>query len=240
MNQIMTWENLDSFAYTNREIIKGEIRGIVLCFIGLGGAVTYFGSQNTEGIKWSKKNVLYVHPYNNPWNWMNRQAIDYTDEILDVIFDHYALPESTPVISTGGSMGGESALVYTRYAKRTPKACLANCPVCDMPFHYTERRDLPRTLYSAFYNEEGTVDEVLSRYSPLHLAHSMPDVPYYIFHCTADKEVNIDAHSEKFVAAMTPAHDVTYIKVPDLGHCQLTPDMLVRWDEYIMKEIGIE
>ena len=57
--------------------------------------------------------------------------------------------ENIPVVSTGGSMGGQSALVYCAYSKRTPVACVANCPVCDTVFHFTERPDLPRTLYSA-------------------------------------------------------------------------------------------
>lgn len=238
MQKIMTFETLGNFAYTNHEVIKGDIRGIVISFIGLGGAVTWFGSQNADGIEWGKKGILYVHPYNNPWNWMNRQAIDYTDEIVDVLFDHFKLSENTPIISTGGSMGGQSALVYTRYAKRTPKACLANCPVCDMPFHFTERVDLPRTLYSAYYNEEGTMEDALRRYSPLHLADTMPDVPYYIFHCTADKAVNIDAHSEKFVAAMRSEHTVTFVKIEGHAHCQLPHEVWVEWNRIIEKEIG--
>lgn len=237
MNKIITWDNLDSFSYTNRAMIEGTPKAVLVSFMGLGGAVTHFGAQTTEGIMWAEKNVLFVLPYNNPWNWMNRQAIAYTDEIVDVIFEHYGFDESTPVISSGGSMGGQAALVYTRYAKRTPKACFANCPVCDMPFHFTERPDLPRTIYSAFFNEEGSVDEVLARFSPLHLASEMPDVPYYVFHATADKAVNIDAHSEKFVAAMTPAHSVTYVKVPGYGHCAFPAHVTVRWNELIMAEI---
>ncbi len=237
MNRIITWENLDSFAYTNREIVEGEPKGIVISFMGLGGATTHFGAQATDGVTWAKKGILYVLPYNNPWCWMNRQAVGYTDEIIDVLFDHYGFAESFPVISTGGSMGGQAALVYTRYAKRTPKACFANCPVCDMPFHFTERPDLPRTIYSAFYNEEGDLDTVLRRFSPLHLAAEMPDVPYCVFHCTADKAVNIDAHSEKFIEAMK-GHRVTYIKVEGYGHCQLPADVLSDWFNRIEAEIA--
>ena len=173
----MTWENLDNFTYTNRGLIKGTPKGIILSFIGLGNQQTSFDGHMMEGLRWAEKNVLFVWPYNNPWNWMNRQAIDYTDEAVDVIFAHYGFDDTTPILSTGGSMGGQSALVYTRYAKKLPKACFAMYPPCDMPFHYTERPDLPRTLYSAYYNEEGTMEEILRRYSPLHLADEMPDVP---------------------------------------------------------------
>ena len=237
MDKIITWRNIDSFAYVNKKQITCDIKGIVVSFFGLGSTATHFNDDTMEGVMWGKKGILWVSPYNNPWNWMNRQAIDMTDEILDVIFAHYSLPESTPVISIGGSMGGESALVYTRYAKRTPKACVADCPVCDMPFHYNERVDLPRTLYSAFYNEEGSVDEVLRRYSPLHLADEMPDIPYYIFHCNADKAVNIDAHSKKFVEAMKPRHNVTFVEVDGYAHCQLPPDVRAKYNDCILKEI---
>ena len=106
-----------------------------------------------------------------------------------------------------------------------------------MPFHFTERPDLPRTIYSAYYNEEGDTDTVCRRFSPLHLAPEMPDVPYYVFHCTADKAVNIDAHSEKFVAAMKEKHNVTYIKVDGYGHCQLPADVTVKWQTLIVSEI---
>ena len=47
-------------------------------------------------------------------------------------------------------MGGLCALVWPRYTKRRVVAVAANCPVCDLPFHYTERPDLPRTLRAAF------------------------------------------------------------------------------------------
>ena len=161
---------------------------------------------------------------------MNPQAAAYTDELIDVLMKHYHLPEDLPIVSTGGSMGGMSALTYMVYAKRTPVACVANCPVCDLPYHYTERPDLPRTLYSAFWHEDGTIAEVLARFSPLHLAEKMPDAAYTIFHCDSDKAVNKQAHSDKFVAAMAHRR-VNYYTVPGMGHCQLTPDMAERFDQ---------
>lgn len=157
---------------------------------------------------------------------MNRQAVAMTDRILDVLFEKYDLDPATPIVASGGSMGGQSGLIYTRYAKRTPVACVVNCPVCDMVFHYTERPDLPRTLYSALYNEEGTLEEALRRVSPLHLVETMPDVPYHIFHCCADSCVNIDSHSEKFVAAMEKkGAKISFVRVPGRDHCDLGQDV---------------
>ena len=108
----------------------------------------------------------------------------YTEELLAALRIHYGLPKSLPTVAMGGSMGGLCALVYTRYARNTPVACVVNCPVCDLPFHYTERPDLPRTLYSAFMEDGAdTLEEALRAHSPLHLAAELPDIPYTLFNC---------------------------------------------------------
>lgn len=229
MEKIITAENFRSFAYANDAIVTRPIRGIALDFFGLGGA-SMFWDETDAGKFYAEHGILLIVPYNNPWAWMNRQAVAYTDELVDVMMSKYDLPDSTPIVSTGGSMGGLSALVYTAYAKRTPKACVANCPVCDLPYHFTERPDLPRTLYSAFWNYEGTMEEALKATSPLHLAQDgkMPRVKYTVFHCTADAAVNKEKHSDRFIEAMA-GYDVTYHVVPDRGHCDLTPEM---WDAY--------
>jgi len=237
MEKIMTYENLRDFAYVNDKIVKSPIKGIVISFFGLGDTSMY-AEDNADGIFWAERNVLYVVPYNNPWAWMNRQAIDYTDEILDILFEKYDLPKDLPIVSTGRSMGGQSAIVYTKYAKRTPAACVVNCPVCDMVFHFTERPDLPRTLYSAFFNAEGSLEEVLSASSPLHLAEKMPKVKYHIFHCDEDKAVNIDKHSKRFIKAMEDlGHSITFDIVNGRGHCDLTEEMWVKYREYCLKAI---
>lgn len=229
MERIIRYEDLRRYAYSNDRLCTGTIRGIVISFFGLGGQ-TMYDRDTLEGEYYAAENVIYLVPYNNPWAWMNRQAVEYTDELVDVLLQHYGLPDSLPVVSTGGSMGGMSALVYTRYAGRTPVACVANCPVCDLPFHFTERPDLPRTLYSAFANEPGTMQQALEAHSPLHLAQDMPDVDYVLFHCTADEAVNKEKHSDRFVAAMRACgRRITYYEVPDRGHCDLPLEMKQRY-----------
>ncbi len=221
MKGIITYDTLRSFAYSNDALIAGRIRGVILNFMGLNGN-SMFPEDPERGVALAKKNIVYIIPYLNPWNWMNEQAVAFTDELLGVLRARYGLPDDLPLVSTGGSMGGLCALVYTRYAAHTPVACVANCPVCDLPFHFTERPDLPRTLYSAFgAGGYPSLDAAMRAHSPLHLVDSMPDCRYAVFHCEADKAVNIHSHSEKFVAAMRPAHDIEYHTVPDRGHCQL-------------------
>ena len=237
MERIMTYEILKSFTYVNDAVCQKPIRGIVIQFFGLGSQ-TRHATDTVEGEYYGEKGILYVYPYNNPWCWMNKQAVDFTDEIIDVLIEKYNLPEDIPIVSTGGSMGGQGALVYMAYAKRKPVACVTNCPVCDVVFHYTERDDLPRTLYSAVYGIEGTLEDGLKSISPLHLVDKMPKSKYHIFHCMEDKAVNIHSHSEKFIDAMRAAgHSVTYDTVPDRGHCALTLQMKKLYAEYIVKAI---
>jgi len=220
MKKIITYDTLKNFTYTNDDLIRGEVKGIILSFMGLGGAGMF--AENERGTALAQRGIVYLIPYLNPWNWMNEQAVSYTDELIDVLFEHYGLAENTPVVSTGGSMGGLCALVYTKYARRTPKACVANCPVCDLLYHFTERPDLPRTLVSAYgMYEADTLEEAMATASPMHLIDCMPDVKYTVFHCDADMAVNIHRHSEKFVEEMKKAHDIEYIVVHGRGHCDL-------------------
>lgn len=228
MEKIITIENFRSFAYCNHEICVRPIKGIVVYFYGLGGQFL-FDEDTQEGKMYAEKGILYLVPYQNPWAWMNRQTVALTDELLDVLLAALELPETLPIVSTGKSMGGLSALVYTAYAKRTPAACVTNCPVCDLPYHFTERPDLPRTLYSAFHTYEGTMEEALRSASPLHLVDQLPEIPYTIFHCEEDQAVNQKIHSDRFVEQLRQSHRVDYYSVPGRGHCDLTEEM---WQKY--------
>ena len=224
MEKLITYENLRNFAYSNDHLIKGEIKGIVLYFMGLGNA----GMRDVDfgdAKDYAEEGVIYVIPYTNPWCWMNRSAVSLVDEIVEVLCEKYALGKDARIVSTGLSMGGLCALTYCAYAKITPVASVTNCPVCDLPYHFTERPDLPRTLYSAFFEYEGTIDQALRSASPVHLAAAgkMPKIPYTILHCTEDAAVNMEKHSKTFVEAMRPLREVHLIDVPLRGHCELSP-----------------
>ena len=187
-------ETLDQFAFTNLSLLKEKPVGIVLDFHGLN-----FTALRTECNEFevfcAQHNLLTLFPYYGPWSWMNDDAVRYVDQVVDAAFSRLKLADSVPVIAAGRSMGGLSALVYTHYAKRTPKACFANCPVCDLPYHATERPDLPRTVYTAFSGSACGLAEALRLHSPLHLVPTMPHIPYYIIHGTADNAVCKKMHS---------------------------------------------
>ena len=237
MNKIITYELLRSFAYSNDILCRKPIKGIAVSFFGLGD-MRMFNEDTEEGKLFAEKGIIYLVPYINPWAWMNKQTSCLTDEIIDVLTEHYNLPKDIPIVSSGESMGGQSALVYMVKAKRTPVACVAGCPVCDLPFHFTERPDLPRTLYSAFYNEDGEIGDALKEASPVHLIDRMPPVDYYIFHCEKDEAVNKEKHSDVLVNKMREKGlNIKYHTVPDRGHCELTADMRQLYLKYISDSI---
>ncbi len=236
MNPFITYEALRCFAYSNDKICKLPIKGIAISFFGLGDTSIY-NEDSIEAKRLAEKGILYVVPYTNPWSWMNRQAVNYTDEIIDVLIAQYRLPNDVTIVSCGGSMGGQQALVYTALSKRTPVACVANCPVCDLVFHITERPDLPRTLYSAFFNENGSLEKVLETASPVHMVEKMPDINYYIFHCECDQAVNKEKHSDVLVRKMKDRFKVVYHTIPARGHCDLTAEMWEQYYEYIEQSI---
>ena len=236
----ITWETLSSFCLSNVADVKGPVRGIVVEHHGLG--CIWF--KPNEGKGWNKdlseKGIVAFHPHYDPWCWMNDAAVRFTDRIVDCIIEHYGLPKDTKVCSTGGSMGGLGALVYARYSRKNVVAAVANCPVCDLPYHYTERPDLPRTLTTAFADAPD-FDTALKAHSPLDLAPQMPDICYFVVHSTADKAVNKERHSDRFVEAMRKAgRRIEYVISEGTGHCQLKPEARRRYNEAVLAAFDLK
>ncbi len=131
-----------------------------------------------------------------------------------------------------------TALTYCVYAKRTPIACVVNCPVCDSVYRYTERDDLPRTMYSALCNEQGSLESALKSISPVHLVDKMPKIEYHIFHCLNDNAVNPSKHSAVFVTKMqNKGHAVTYDTIEGRGHCDIGYPAKKLYAKYIVEAI---
>jgi len=235
---IINSDNFNMFAHTNTELINGEIKGIMLSFHGLNN--TAMISEHAEPEMLCAKNgILYVFPYYDPWGWMNRQDVKYVDDILDAIIEKFGLSDNIPIASTGGSMGGLSAIVYTKYAKRQPVCCAANSPVCDLVTHYTERPDLPRTIYHAFSAYDCSFEEAIKTASPVHLINDLPDIPYYVIHGTADTAVNKALHSDRFVKEMIKiGKDIVYDEVEEMRHCKLDFEHQSRFYGFILSNLA--
>jgi dipeptidyl aminopeptidase/acylaminoacyl peptidase len=210
---------LDKVAFLGGNHLRGPVRGIVLRFSGLG-ATALKGEADPMEMEWGDAGGLVVLPYYDPWAWMNPATRAFVDELVDGVRARYKLDPATPVIATGGSMGGHAALAYSMFTRHKVAGCMALCPVCDLAYHYTERPDLPRTLHQAF-GSYGDIQAALEANSPCHQIERLPDIPYLIVHGAQDQSVAKARHSDKLVAALRARGlKVNYWEQPGMGHCQ--------------------
>ena len=235
----MDQSQLERFAWVGDAALSGAVRGVVLEFPGLGAMGMKGEGPNAYELEWGQAGALAVVPFQDPWGWMNPQTVALTDEIVDAVFARYGLASETPVIATGGSMGGFEALLYSIKSRHPVAAVAANCPVCDLPFHYTERPDLPRTMHHAF-GSYGDISEALAANSPLHQSQFLPDIPYLIIHGDEDTAVGKAAHSDKMVAKMRERSlAVDYREQPGMGHCGPFDWALQRrWTEFVLEQLA--
>lgn len=240
MNKFINYENLRKFAYCNDHLIKGEIKGVVLNFSGCS-IYTVYDTDTPLGKFYAEYGVIFIIPYYNPWACMNEPTVRFVDEIVDVIFEHYNLTD-TPIASTGGSMGGQGALVYTARAKRTPEICIANCPVCDYHWHAKTKFNVPRVVYSAFAYEDGDLLDAAKKYSPVYIVDEFPkSAEYHLFHGDNDEAVNYTAHSKRFYEIMKEkGYDITFMICRGRNHSKVLLDSDIPAKEYILKKFKIE
>lgn len=237
--QSINKDTLNYFARTNEKILTGPIRGVVLEFPGLGGG-SCMGGENAVGeytgaygLRCGHENILLAYVFTGPWSWMNDCAVKITDAVVDAIWDRYQLTDDIPIISTGGSMGGCGALMYSAYGKRRPAACAANGPACDVMDIYWAHPDFARTLFNAVAHYECSFEEAMASLSPISQVDRLPDIPYYIVHTDMDDVIPIGRHSDRLVKLLRErGRNVEYSVVPDRGHCDLPPkdwNAMVRW-----------
>ncbi len=234
----MDVEQMRQVAWIGDEFVQGPFRGVVLTFHGLGGG--HKGGPSTEELAWAEAGGLVVHPYTGPWSWMNRLARAFVDELVEAVYGAFPLAADAPLVCTGGSMGGLGSLLYTRYAARPVAACTANCPVCDMRYHFSERPDLPATIRCAYRGYPEDFDAILAEHSPLFQVGHMPDIPYLIVHGMQDPAVSKTHHSDPMVAAMRARGlNVTYREVAVMKHCGPLPlDLLEEMIEFVGRAIA--
>ncbi len=239
MNKIITYDNLREFAYSNDRLINGEIKGIVLNFSGCS-VCTMYNEDTPLGKFYASHGVIFIIPYYNPWSWMNKPTVEFVDEIVDVIFSHYNLTD-IPIASTGGSMGGQGAIVYTARAKRTPKICIANCPNCDAVQGFLHKNNNPRTLYSALYYEDGDVLEAVKTVSPLYIIDELPlDAEYHFFHGDNDVAVNYTLNTKHLYENMKEkGFNVTFTLCKGRAHATVVLDSDKPAKEHILRTFNI-
>ena len=134
---------------SNVELIRGEIRGIVLYFTGLGHKHA-LGNDMAAAPVCAENGILYILPYYNSWCWMNKKTVKYIDTIVDTAIELYNINPNVPVGLYGGSMGGYNIFHYSIKSKYKIVAADMLCPCCNMEYElYCNENTLFRTYFES-------------------------------------------------------------------------------------------
>jgi len=237
-------DNLGCFVNTNEMLLgPGGPRGIVLEFPGLGGGSCLGGTMDMTPYAdpyakaLADAGLLLMYEFSGPWSWMNRGAVRLADLTVDAARAKFGLAENTPLIATGGSMGGLGGLIYAADSRHKVTACAVTCPCLD-PFELLERKDFPdfpRTLLTAVAAYEAPLEEALATVSPVGRVKDMPDIPYLIM-ADEDDELCLLSTADRYVEALrqkfSPANP-EYIVMEHCGHGGFTPAARQRFTEFV-------
>lgn len=224
-------DNIDCYCNTNAHLLMGAPRGIVLGFPGLGGGSCIGGGMDLapyngpHAAKLADAGLLLAYTFPGPWSWMNKGAVRMTDLLVDAIREKYDLPADSPLAVSGGSMGGQGALMYAARSRHRVTACAAACPCFDVPAAVFVRPEFPRTFLRAVADYDQPFEEALLTLSPRHNVDLLPDIPYFIT-CDCADELFPEAGMDAFVEDIR-AHGLTvdYRKMPGQPHGGFTPEV---------------
>lgn len=240
MQRIITPETVSLFAHSNAAYVTRPVRGIVVSFHGLGGYHPPYPAEGTERDRlYAAKGVLTIIPEYGPWNWMNDASVQLVDLVIDAYREQLGLDPALPLVSEGGSMGGHAALAYLLFGSQKAAACAVNCPVCDLAYHYAERPDVPRTMFSAYGGTREDLMDVLRRRSPVERAEELPDIPYHIVHTKTDEAVSKAMHTDRLVPQLKRlGRQVEYVELDGLSHCQMTAEAVDAYNRFVLLHAG--
>lgn len=241
--KFINFEDISYYARTNLKYIKGDIKGIIVEFPGLGGSSCLGGRvemevsdneyNNDYALSLAEEGIAILYMYCGPWSWGNRGVIRMADLVVDAVLKQYSLSSDTPIVSTGGSMGGLGALMYTIDSRQNIVGCMAACPCFDVITAYDATASFPRTFLSAIASYDMPFNEALKKISAIERLDEMPKVPYYIV-CNVEDDVFDDEGMAAFVELMKgKGQDVTFKVLPGTKHGEFTPEETISYRAFI-------
>lgn len=231
--------NYRLYCNTNEEYLKGTPMGIVLEFPGLGGGsclggtlemVPYGGDYAAE---LADAGLVLAYVFAGPWSWMNGGAVRFSDLVVDALREKYGLGDDTPLVSTGGSMGGLAGLTYCAKSRHKVTACAVTCPCIDLRGSMFVQDDIPRTVVSTFAGGDGPIGDAIDGVSPVAFTENMPFIPYFI---TADGEDQLFPVEgiEAYVEVMRKKGHEVYLEVmKGCRHGEFTPEARRAFTDFV-------
>ena len=213
-------ENLSEFAFVNTECLVYPLRGVCVCFHGYTDGTVFESAPEIARVL-GREGIVWVFPYFSVWGWMGRASTEFCEQVLDALWEKLGLNVDIPLVSTGGSMGGMTALMYCVKGKRKAVACAADCPVTDMWKYYLHDRYARRAILSAYIAEAGKLEDLAKENSPLYNAEKLPRIPYFLLFGENDTHITC-GHMPPMVESMKKLGlDVTVRIEKGMGHCAM-------------------
>lgn len=231
-------DNFDKIAHNNRSLIKGEIKGILLTFRGLGYSLN--PSVDTCSYETCAENgILLIFPQYNPWCWMNKKTVKYVDAIVDAAIEMNLLDKNIPVGIFGGSMGGYGAFHYAAKAKHNIAAVCANCPCTNVEYQcYNGTVNIMRSYFESALEDTENFAEYIRENSPLNMVDSLPKIPYRISVGLKDELLSPALHAFPMVEKMKAAgHNVLRVDYPEMGHCNYSNEDRIKEHMWVIDKI---
>ena len=116
-------DNIFDYAFINMDSLTLPVKAVCVEFHGYtdGRMLT---ESDAKAKLFGQKGIAWVFPYYSVWAWMSKSSQEFNEQVLDAVYEKLQIPDTIPLIITGGSMGRLTALCYQVYGKR--KAVLVN------------------------------------------------------------------------------------------------------------------
>ena len=172
-------KNIYDYAFLNEDKLKYPIKAVCVEFHGYTDA-TMFKKSPSHAEFLGENGIAWVFPYYSVWAWMSKSSQEFNEQVIDAVYEKLGIDDKIPLIISGGSMGGLTALNYLIYGKRKAVGCALNCPVTDFCRIFEDRTDFRRAIVSAHICEPEPLEDIIKRYSPYHFADKLPKIPYML------------------------------------------------------------
>lgn len=204
-------DNILTYAFVNFDTLKLPVKAVCIDFHGYTDA-TRFTESSRLASDLGNRGIAYVFPYYSVWAWYSKSSRIYNEMVLDAVFDKLG---NAPLIVSGGSMGGMTALMYAIEGKRKPVGCVVNCPVTDTELIF--ENDSIRPAILSAHIEEGLN---LKAFSPVCRINDLLDIKYFAVFGGKDECIT-DKYFLPFNEKMQGKNYEYYIE-EQMPHCDIS------------------
>ena len=233
--QFICEENLSDYAFVNIDTLKLPVKAVCVDFHGYTDATTYSESPDKARLL-GEHGIAWVFPYYSVWAWMSESSQEFNEQVLDAVYRKLRISDTIPLIITGGSMGGLTALCYLIYGKRRAAACAVNCPVTDMAKFFDIVPNARRAILSAHILNKKPIRTIMHMYSPIKLVDKLPMIPYLLVYGEKDERITENFMPQFLERMKEKGHNVTYLLQKDMVHCDIDghKDSFDIWCDFII------